>query len=302
MNSAVAILYAVSFFATTLGLIALIWAVAAEAEAQSEHPIARAILAAARVDPRPRPVRSDGTLVAHAGLGVTWTAGVETTLVGNERLLREHGVVVPEADAGVSTRVEVARDGTWLGRVLVSDALRATTPRALDALRSLRMTIGVLTGDARGPAREIGRALGIADDAIAFGCTPTEKADRIEERRRGHAVAFVGDGLNDAVALCAADLAVAATGATDLAMQVAHVALREGGIARLPEALVLARRTRRVMHQNIAWAIGYNVVALPIAIAGFAPPIAAALAMALSSITVVMNSLRLRRASKGGSP
>jgi Cu2+-exporting ATPase len=100
--------------------------------------------------------------------------------------------------------------------------------------------------------------------------------------------------MNDGPALAAADLAVAATGATDLAMQVAHIALREGGIARLPEALILARRTRRVMLQNIAWALGYNVVALPIAVAGLAPPVVAALAMALSSITVVGNSLRCR--------
>jgi P-type E1-E2 ATPase len=152
----------------------------------------------------------------------------------------------------------------------------------------------------RGPVLEIARALGISAADAEFESTPVQKAALIEMRRTGHKVAFVGDGLNDAVALCAADLAVAATGATDLAMQVAHVALREGGIARLPEALALAQKTRRVMRQNIAWAIGYNLVALPVAVAGLAPPIAAALAMALSSVTVIGNSLRLR--SRHGPP
>ena len=153
----------------------------------------------------------------------------------------------------------------------------------------------MVSGDARGPADEIGAALGMKTEDIQAECTPTQKAAAIDELRPlHHTVAFVGDGLNDAVALCAADLGVAATGATDLAMQVAHVTLREGGISRFPEAIILARKTRRVMRQNIAWAIGYNLVALPVAIAGLAPPIAAALAMALSSITVVVNSLRLR--------
>jgi heavy metal translocating P-type ATPase len=274
-------------------------AVAAGAEAQSEHPIARAILSAA---PLARGGRPEGELVAHAGLGVTWTVGAEKTLVGNERLLRAHDIVVPPVNADVGTWVEVARDGRWLGRILVRDALRPTTPPALDALRAMSITVGMVSGDARAPALEIGHALGIDEDDVEFECVPTQKAASIQRRGAGHVVAFAGDGLNDTVALCAADLAVAASGATDLAMQVAHVVLREGGIARLPEALALARKTRRVMHQNIAWAIGYNVLALPIAIAGFAPPIAAALAMALSSITVVANSLTLRGvASRGGS-
>jgi Cu+-exporting ATPase len=271
--------------------------VAAEAESQSEHPIGRAIVSAARAATTSP---NDGTLVAEAGLGVIWTRGGETTLVGNERLLSTHGVVVPDATGDIGTRVEVARDGRWLGRILLSDALRHTTPRAVDALREMHLAIGMISGDARGPVLEIARALGISAADAEFESTPVQKAALIEMRRTGHKVAFVGDGLNDAVALCAADLAVAATGATDLAMQVAHVALREGGIARLPEALALAQKTRRVMRQNIAWAIGYNLVALPVAVAGLAPPIAAALAMALSSVTVIGNSLRLR--SRHGPP
>jgi len=265
--------------------------VAAEAEFQSEHPIARAILSAAPI----QRARSEGTLIAHAGLGVKWTTRTKTTLVGNHRFLEAQGVVVPSASADCGTRVEVARDGHWLGRVIVRDALRPAARRTIDALRRMNMRVGMVSGDARGPADEIGAALGMKTEDIQAECTPTQKAAAIDELRPlHHTVAFVGDGLNDAVALCAADLGVAATGATDLAMQVAHVTLREGGISRFPEAIILARKTRRVMRQNIAWAIGYNLVALPVAIAGLAPPIAAALAMALSSITVVVNSLRLR--------
>lgn len=265
-------------------------ATAAEAEAQSEHPIARALVAAAGGR-----TQTNGTLVAHPGLGVTWSSGDQVTLVGNARLLREHGVVVPAEKLDVGTPVEVARNGHWLGRLVVNDALRSTTPRAVDELRMMGIGMGIISGDAQQPVLELAKVLHFSADDIEAECTPVEKARTIERRGVGHHVAFVGDGLNDAVALCAAHLGVAATGATDLAMQVAHVTLREDGIGRLPEALALARRTRRVMRQNIAWAMGYNLVALPIAIFGAAPPVVAALAMALSSITVVANSLRLRR-------
>lgn len=264
---------------------------AARAEVQSEHPIARAIVAAA---PEP-PASQDGVLVARVGRGICWSAGGEETLVGTPTLLREKGVDIAARGAFEGTSVEVARAGRWLGTIVMKDALRSTSPEAISALRQLDVRmLGMLSGDAERPAREVGRCLGLDDRDVEFECTPEKKAAHIQRlRRAGHRVAFVGDGLNDAVALCAADLAVAATGATDLAMQIAHVALREGGIGRLPEAVSLARRTRRIMRSNVAWAIGYNLVAIPIAIAGLAPPVAAAVAMALSSITVVANSLRL---------
>jgi heavy metal translocating P-type ATPase len=264
---------------------------AARAEAQSEHPIARAIVAAAPE----LPASQDGVLVAQVGRGVCWSVRGEETLVGSPALLREKKVEIAGRGAFEGTSVEVARAGRWLGTIVVSDSLRSTSPGAVAALRHLGIRVlGILSGDAERPVREVGRRLGLEDRDVAFECTPERKAEHIQAlRRAGHRVAFVGDGLNDAVALCAADLAVAATGATDLAMQIAQVALREGGIARLATAIALARRTRRIMRSNIAWAIGYNLVAIPVAIAGLAPPVAAAVAMALSSITVVANSLRL---------
>jgi len=260
--------------------------VAARAEAGARHPIGRAIVEAAGG------ATASGETTVVPGLGVRWIGSEngEEVLVGRAELLREAGVEVGASSA--RTVAHVARAGVWLGAIELLDPLRPGSEGAVRALRAEGMDLEILTGDAEAPARRVAAAVGI--DAVHAGLRPEEKAARIASRPAP--TAFVGDGVNDGPALAAAHLGVAATGATDVALATAQLALRSGGVERLPRALGLARRTVQVMRQNLGWALAYNAIALPAAVLGLVHPAAAALAMAASSISVVLSSLRLTRA------
>lgn len=277
----------------------------AAAEEGSTHPVGvaareyaeRVLCARGREVPRPTAQRTV------PGLGVVALLEGAEVRAGRPELVRvgeraeddvpAGSAEVESGDVGrrATTRIEVARAERWLGAIELSDRLRPSTLAAIAQLRALGLGLTMLTGDRAGVARDIGARLGLEPRA---GLLPEDKVREVVRLRERGKVAFVGDGLNDAPALAAADLAVAATGATDLAQSVAHVALREGGIARLPEAFVLARRTVQVMRQNVGWAIAYNAVALPLAATGLVRPEMAAIAMAASSISVIASSLRLR--------
>ena len=276
-------------------------AVAAGAEVLSEHPLAAAVVEAAR--------RSDiepaflHDFQAVAGRGVTGrTSDGKGVCVGRPELLAERGVD-PSAATEAGERLQrdgrtvmyVARGAELLGVLAVADALKPGAAEAIRELKALGIEVAMLTGDNRQTAEAIARQAGI--DRVMAEVLPGEKASevrRLQSEQRGP-VAMVGDGINDAPALAAADVGVALGTGTDIAMESADVTLVRGHLAALVTAVRLSRATRRIVRQNLAWAFGYNLVAIPLAVLGLLHPVVAEAAMAASSLTVVGNSLRLKR-------
>ena len=275
---------------------------AAAADADDPHPIAVALREAVGAG-GPRPERVE----RHGGLGVTASvAGVEV-VVGSERLLAEAGVDLPsparlEADAARAhgrTVVWSAADRVLLGGIVLEDTVRAEAAASLAGVRALGAEPVMVSGDARATCDAVAAALGITE--VHAEVLPHDKEQVVIDLSERGAVAFVGDGINDAPALAAASLAVALGGGADIAMEAGDVVLfaADGGVpdrplAALPLLLRIARRSKRVIRGNLAWAFAYNAVAIPLAATGRLSPMAAAAAMALSSLAVVANSARLR--------
>jgi Cu+-exporting ATPase len=264
---------------------------AATAEDLSEHPLAKAVLE----ETRRRAIEPEEVDFFRAvpGRGVRVKASATEILAGSPRFLREEGIALPDAFAG--TVLAVARAGAFLGHLEVADPLRPTTPEAVRALRDLGLRPVVLTGDAEGPARAIAREAGVTE--VHAELLPEQKLERL--RSIPESTAMVGDGINDAPALAAADVGVAMGSGTDVAIEAAHATLVQPDLRGVPTAVRLGRRTLRTIRQNLFWAFFYNVVAIPAAMGLFpfaVTPTYGAAAMALSSVTVVTNSLRLRRA------
>ncbi|WP_405230290.1 heavy metal translocating P-type ATPase [Lentisalinibacter sediminis] len=267
---------------------------AATAEHASPHPIARALVAAAEESGMSAAAlaaaAAEGELHDSPGRGVRWARGEGTIVVGSIDWLRAAGVDIPALPATSATRAGVARNGRLIGVVDLEDALRPGIEEGIRALRSRGLAPVILSGDGPGPVARIGARLGCEAHA---GLTPEEKVRRIAQARKaGATTAFVGDGINDGPALAAADLGVAVGQATDAARSAAAVSLVEADATALPALFDLTRRARRIVRENLTWAIAYNSVAIPAAMAGWVHPAVAALAMALSSVTIVLNALR----------
>ncbi|MFE4517273.1 heavy metal translocating P-type ATPase [Kitasatospora sp. NPDC056783] len=272
-------------------------------EHRSEHPIGRAVAAAARERCGPPPA-VDGFASA-TGLGVSGT--VEGRPV---RVVRPDGTVLPPdlaeavgaaAKAG-RTAVAVELDGRAAAVLAVGDTLRQGSWRALHRLRGLGLETVLLTGDGPGAARAVAAELGI--ERVHAGASPEDKAAVVAElRAAGRTVAVVGDGVNDAVALASADLGVALASGSDAAIGAAGLTLVRGDIEAVVDAVRLARRTLATIRVNLLWAFGYNLVLIPLAAVGLLNPMLASVAMSLSSLLVVGNSLRLRtwEPGRGGS-
>jgi P-type E1-E2 ATPase len=254
-------------------------------ERASEHPIARAIVAAA--PPGPTATEFD----ARPGLGAVGKLDGREIVVGSRQFFAILGVDFPAAAATGETVVLVAVDGTFAGMITVADAPR---PEAADVVKSLGMKVAMLTGDDAATANAIAQRLGIVD--VKAEVMPPDKAAAIREYQKEGPVGMVGDGINDAPALSQADVGIAVTRGADVAIEAADVVLMKNDLSRVGTAVRLSRSLRRVIHQNFGWAFGYNVVLIPLAAALLLDPMIAAAAMALSSITVVLNSLRLNRA------
>ncbi len=273
---------------------------AAGAEESSEHPVGRAIAAAGRAELGTVP--EPASFTALAGLGVEAVVDGHSVVVGRPSLLADRGVQLPPGlstgvarlEADGSTVVAVAADGTALGLVAVADHVKPTSARAVAELRTLGITPLLVTGDTEQAARSVAAAVGI--DRVVAGVLPAGKAAEIVRlQRAGDVIAMVGDGINDAPALAQADLGIAVGTGTDIAIEAADVTLVSGDLRAVADAIGLARRTMATIRANLVWAFGYNVVAIPLAVAGVVNPIVAAAAMACSSVLVVGNSLRLRR-------
>ena len=195
-------------------------------------------------------------------------------------------------------------DGVHAGEFTIADAVKPEAAEAIGRLRAMGIEVWMITGDHGPVAREIARQAGIAESRVLAEVLPEMKEREVARlRSEGKKVAMVGDGINDAPALASANVGIAIGTGTDVAIETAGVILMRGDLGGVPDALALARRTMRVIRQNLFWAFAYNVVAIPIAAGAFysitgwmLSPMIASAAMALSSVSVVTNSLRLRRA------
>jgi len=281
-------------------------ALVASAERTSEHPVARAVVDGAKA--RGVELRLAEDFRSAAGNGVEATVDGARVRVGNAGWLRAAGVETGALESRAEdlaahgrTPFFVGVDGTLAGLVAVADPLHPSARQALTELRDMGISVAMLTGDRASTAGAIASELGI-DDFIAE-VRPEDKARIVfEQREKGYVVAMVGDGINDAPALAAAHVGVAIGSGADVAVAAADVALLREGIGGLATALRLGRATLRTIRQNLFWAFIYNVVGLPIAAGLLYPwtgwalsPVLAGAAMSLSSVSVLTNSLRLRR-------
>jgi len=273
-------------------------ALAGAVESGSEHPVARAIAAAAAE--RTGPLRPVSGFANEAGLGVRGVVDGTAVLVGRAGLLA--GVDVPAeliraqhaAEATGRTAVLVAWDGVARGVLAVADAVKPTSAEAVRQLRDLGLHPVLLTGDNATVARAVAAEVGI--DEVVAEVLPQDKVDVVKRLQgEGRVVAMVGDGVNDAAALAQADLGLAMGTGTDVAIQASDLTLVRGDLRAAADAIRLARRTLGVIKGNLFWAFAYNVAAIPLAMAGLLNPMIAGAAMAFSSVFVVTNSLRLRR-------
>jgi len=285
---------------------AAVLSLAASLERSSEHPLAAAIVAAAKQRGLAMQDFSDFSSVT--GKGVTGKIGTRQVAVGNAGLLKDLDV----ASAGWESRADalrrdgatamfVAVDGRPAGVIAVADPIKATTPAALASLRAAGVRIVMLTGDNRATAQAVAVKLGITD--IEAEVLPEQKNATVRRlKSEGHVVAMAGDGVNDAPALAEADVGVAMGTGTDVAMESAGVTLVKGDLAGIARARILSRATMRNIRQNLGLAFVYNVLGVPLAAGVLYPafglllsPIVAAAAMSLSSVSVIANALRLRR-------
>ena len=274
-------------------------AIAASLQAGSEHPLARAVLTEAT---------ALTTLPAQAqqalpGRGMAGDIDGETYWLGNRRLMSENAVDTASLDAAAMEQEAAGRTVSWLARardhhalgvLAFGDALKPGAVHAVARLRARGIATVMLSGDNRGAAQQAANALGI--DTVLAEVLPADKAAHVAQlKSAGKTVAMVGDGINDAPALAAADVGIAMSSGSDVAMHTAGITLMRGDPALVADAIDISRRTYAKIRQNLFWAFAYNVVGIPLAALGFLNPVIAGAAMAFSSVSVVSNALLLRR-------
>lgn len=266
---------------------------AASAEQHSEHPVAKAIC-----EGRQGELLSADDFISITGKGISATVDKRRVLIGNKLLMDENGIdfpfdASPWENAG-KTVLLMAVDKKAAAAIAVSDPVRKTSLSAIAELHSLGIEVEMVTGDNPRTANAIAEQVGI--DRVTAGVLPEGKVQAVEKAKAaGMMTAMVGDGINDAPALAAADIGFAMGSGTDIAMESGDVVLVGGDISALPSAIRLSRATMRKIRQNLFWAFFYNCIGIPIAAIGLLSPLLAGAAMAFSSVSVVTNSLLLKR-------
>jgi Cu+-exporting ATPase len=279
----------------------------ASIERLSEHPLGETVVEAARA--RSLTLLEPQSFGVKPGKGVVGTVDGHTIVAGNRVLMGEHRIdisaVEPAAIAlaeQAATPVFVAVDGRAAGLVGIADPLKPTSAEAVQQLNELGLRVVMLTGDDTRTAAAVARTVGI--ERVVAEVLPEQKLNEVSRMQaEGRVVAMVGDGLNDAPALAQSDVGIAMASGTDVALDTGAVTLMRNDLSGVPRAIQLARRTMRVIRQNLFWAFVYNVIGIPVAAGALYPlfgiqltPALAAAAMAVSSVSVVTNSLRLRKA------
>ncbi|WP_044345591.1 heavy metal translocating P-type ATPase [Pseudomonas meliae] len=266
----------------------------------SEHPLARAVLDVCHE----WQLKLDAAENSHAlsGRGIAGTVQGRELALGNRRLLDESGLPIGElAESAriweaegrtLSWLIEQAPEPKVIGMFAFGDTLKPGTDQAIRALNACGITSHLLTGDNRGSAQVVAKALGIHD--VHAEVLPADKTATVTQLKNHHVVAMVGDGINDAPALAAADVGIAMGGGTDVAMHAAGITLMRGDPRLVPAALDISRRTYAKIRQNLFWAFVYNLIGIPLAALGYLNPVLAGAAMALSSVSVVSNALLLK--------
>ncbi|WP_019007632.1 heavy metal translocating P-type ATPase [Cohnella laeviribosi] len=270
------------------------------AEKNSEHPLAEAIVAGVRE--RNIVLPQTEAFEAVPGYGIRSVVEGKEVLIGTRKWMVKNQIDAESAFATMNaleesgkTAMLVAVDGRYAGIVAVADTIKDTSRRAVARLKELGLDVVMITGDNERTARAIARQVGI--DRVLAEVLPEGKADEVKKlQQSGRKVAMVGDGINDAPALATADIGMAIGTGTDVAMEAADVTLMRGDLNSIPDAILMSRKTMRNIKQNLFWALAYNVVGIPIAAAGYLAPWLAGAAMAFSSVSVVLNALRLQRA------
>tara|TARA_R100000900_G_scaffold3612_7_gene4925 strand:- start:31140 stop:32480 length:1341 start_codon:yes stop_codon:yes gene_type:complete len=273
---------------------------AAAVQAASEHPLARAIVNAARKQEIKIPDITDFS--SKTGAGVQAKVEDHNVVIGNEAMLADLGIGLPDGDLGSQiadyegrgqTVILVAIDGRFAGFITLEDRIRASAKQAIADLKARGINSIMLSGDGEDVASYVAEQLGLEEGRGRI--RPQDKAREVEKlRKAGRHVAMVGDGINDAPALAAADVGIAMGGGTDVAMETAGITLMRSDPALVEGAIDVSIATRRKIAQNLFWAFGYNVIGVPLAAFGILSPAIAGAAMALSSVSVVSNSLLLR--------
>jgi Cu+-exporting ATPase len=273
--------------------------IAGTVEHGSEHPIARAIADAAA---RESELAALDGFTNREGLGVEGVVDGHGVQVGRPSLMAEWSLRVPDAldaarrdaEAQGRTAVLAAWDGAVRGLLVVADTVKPTSAEAIASLRALGLAPVLLTGDNETTARAVAAEVGI--DEVIAEVLPADKAGVIRRLQDdGNVVAMVGDGVNDAPALAQGDLGLSIGTGTDVAIEASDLTLVSGDLRAAADAIRLSRATLRTIKQNLAWAFGYNIAALPLAALGLLNPLIAGAAMGFSSVSVVANALRLRR-------
>lgn len=273
---------------------------AASVEKQSEHPLGQALIREAEA--RNIDLFTAKDIQARIGLGIQGVVTGGNVMVGSEELMKESHVPLDESiferkriwEEQGKTILFVSRDNSCLGILAVADTIDTNSPVAIESLKRMGLTAVMATGDNRITAEAIARKAGITE--VAAKVMPGEKAQLVEKyQSAGHVIAMVGDGINDAPALAQSDLGIAIGSGTDIAIETADITLLRSDLRGVPTAVKLSRATLRTVKMNLFWAFIYNIIGIPLAATGRLNPMIAATAMAFSSVSVVTNSLRLKK-------
>lgn len=269
------------------------------AERQSEHPVAEALVSG--ITSRGIELPQSEQFEAIPGHGIAASVDGQQLLIGNRKLMQMRNVDASAAykeqemlEASGKTVMLISVNGSYSGMVAVADTVKDTSAAAIARLKQLGLEVWMLTGDNERTAKAIAERVGI--DHVRADVLPEQKAKAVQRlQAEGKKVAMAGDGINDAPALAAADIGMAIGGGTDVAMEAADITLMRGDLNSIADAIKMSRLTMANIKQNLFWALAYNVIGIPIAAAGFLAPWLAGAAMALSSVSVVLNALRLQR-------